>query len=205
MREAEDLYGFDEAQGASWGAVTAIKPEDKSDRRGGVGATIFVGVIAVVLVLALSQLPTNSPAPKAISALPDTNPHPGQGGFGQMIGNLIQSKTSGTLREDFHSGLSGWEGLEIDRFGLEPRKRRSSAQRFTALEAFHFPVQLRTRIPGPDRSQEHGLGLSRRRSAQLLRHQTGDDPARAAPQRRSGSLRGAGWAGARARGTAAAA
>jgi hypothetical protein len=112
IREAEDLYGFDETQGASWGAVTAIKPEDKSERRGGFGATIFVGVIAVVLVLALSQLHNNSPAPKAISALPDTNPHPDQGGLGQLIGNLIQSKTSGTLREDFHTGLSGWEGSQ---------------------------------------------------------------------------------------------
>jgi hypothetical protein len=109
IREAEDLYGFDETQGASWGTVTALKAEDKSDRRGGFGATIFVGIIAVVLVLALSQLHTNSPAPKAISALPDTNPHPDQGGFGQLIGNLIQSKTSGTLRDDFHTGLSGWE------------------------------------------------------------------------------------------------
>jgi len=112
VREAEDLYGFDETHGTSWRAVTAVKPEEKSERRGGFGITIFVGACALVLVLGVSQLPMNSPQGKAISPLPDTNPHPNQGGFGQLIGNLIQSKTSGTLRDDFHTGLSSWEGLK---------------------------------------------------------------------------------------------
>ena len=111
LREAEDLYGFDEVPETSWRVVTAVRPEDKSDRKAGMGTTIFVGLAVVVLVLVFSQLHTNAPGPKIISALPDTNPHPNQGGFGQMIGNLIQSQTSGTLRDDFHTGLSGWEGL----------------------------------------------------------------------------------------------
>jgi hypothetical protein len=109
IREAEDIYGFDDS---SWRVLSAVKPEEKSERKGGFGTTIFVGAIALVLVLGLSQLPTNSPAPKAVSPLPDTNPHPNQGGFGQVIGNLIQSKTSGTLRDDFHTGLSSWEGIK---------------------------------------------------------------------------------------------
>jgi hypothetical protein len=111
LREAEDLYGFDETQHASWRAVTAVKPEDKSDRRAGIGTSIFVGLTVVVLVLALSQMPASSPAAKAVSPLPDTNPHQNQGGFGHVVGNLIQSKTSGTLREDFRAGFSSWEGL----------------------------------------------------------------------------------------------
>jgi hypothetical protein len=111
LREAEDLYGFDETAGASWRVVTEIRPEDKVERKAGMGTSVFVGLTVMVLLLALSQLPKNSPGPRAISPLPDTNPHPNQGGFGQLIGNLIQSKTSGTLRDDFHTGLSGWEGL----------------------------------------------------------------------------------------------
>jgi hypothetical protein len=111
IREAEDLYGFGETHGATWRAVTAVKPEDKSERRAGMGTSIFVGITVVVLVLAVSQLPRNSSGARVVSALPHTNPHPTQSGFGQLIGNLIQSKTSGTLRDDFHTGLSGWEGL----------------------------------------------------------------------------------------------
>ena len=103
LREAEDLYGFD--------PTPNTRLEDKTERKAGIGTTIFVGLGAVVVVLAFSQLSMNSPAPKAISALPDTNPQPSQGGFGQLLGNLIQSKTSGTLRDDFHTGLTGWEGL----------------------------------------------------------------------------------------------
>ena len=102
VREAEDLYGFDHKRSL---------PDDKTERRGGTGTSILVGATVVVLVLALSQLPKNSTGPTAISRLPDTNPHPGQSGFGQVIGNIIQSKTSGTLRDDFHAGLSGWEGV----------------------------------------------------------------------------------------------
>jgi hypothetical protein len=102
LREAEDLYGFADTQSTTWRAVTAVQPEEKAERKSG---------IVVVLMLAVSQLPKNAAAPRAISPLPDTNLHPNQGGFGQLLGNLIQSKTSGTLRDDFHTGLSGWEGL----------------------------------------------------------------------------------------------
>jgi hypothetical protein len=108
VREAEDLYGFEQS---SWRTVTEIKPEDKADRKAGIGTTIFVGITAVALVLAFSRLPGNAPTPKSISALPD-NPRPNQSGFGQLIGNLIQSQTSQNLRDDFHTGLSGWEGLK---------------------------------------------------------------------------------------------
>jgi hypothetical protein len=111
LREAEDLYGFEETQLPTWRAVTARKPEDKSERRAGLGATIFVGLTVAVLILALSQLPKNSPAAKAISPLPD-NPRSAGGGIGQTISNLIQSQTSGTLHEDFHSGFSNWDGLK---------------------------------------------------------------------------------------------
>jgi hypothetical protein len=104
LREAEDLYGF--------GSNASVpKLEDKSERRAGFGATIFVGGAVAVLVLALSQMHSNSPVPKAISPLPD-NPHSNGGGFGQTIANLIQTQTSGTLREDFHSGFSNWDGLK---------------------------------------------------------------------------------------------
>jgi len=105
IREAEDLYGFDTQ-------VVLEDREDKPDRRAGMGTTIFVGIISLVCVLALSRLQGTSPGPKAVSALPDTNPHPNQGGFGQLLGNLIQSRTSTTLHDDFHAGFSGWEGLK---------------------------------------------------------------------------------------------
>jgi hypothetical protein len=111
LREAEDLYGFDDTQLPTWRAVIAPKPEDKSERRAGLGATIFVGVTIVVLLLALSQMPMGSPRAKAVSPLPD-NPRNNSGGIGQTISNLIQSQTSGTLREDFHSGFSNWESLK---------------------------------------------------------------------------------------------
>jgi hypothetical protein len=112
LREAEDLYGFDESQQPTWRMITRSKPEDKSDRKPGLGTSIFVGLTVVLLLIALSQLPVNAPAPKAaVSPLPDTNPHAATGGLGQMISNLIQNKGSGTLREDFHSGFGNWEGV----------------------------------------------------------------------------------------------
>lgn len=105
VREAEDLYGFDVV-------VNSAEKEDKPDRRAGLGTTIFVGITALVLVVGLSRVPMAAHAPKGVSALPDANPHTDQGGgFGQLLGNLIQTQTSSTLHDDFHSGLSGWEGI----------------------------------------------------------------------------------------------
>lgn len=115
QREAEDLYGFDETHGTSWRDLTSVQVEEKTERKAGMGSLIFVGMAALVAVLAFSQYPGRSPAPKAAApALPDTGLH-NQGGFGRLISNLIEKKASGTLRDDFRSGISGWEGLKVAR------------------------------------------------------------------------------------------
>ena len=111
VREAEDLYGIDETQLPTWRAVTQAKPEEKTGRPGA-SATVFAGLAVVFALLALSQLPMGGPAAKAISPLPDTNPHQSRFAFGQMIGNMLQNKGSGTLREDFHTGVANWEGFK---------------------------------------------------------------------------------------------
>lgn len=137
VREAEDLYGFDVA-------VNYEEKEDKPDRRAGLGTTIFVGVTTVLLVLGLSsRIPAPARAPKGVSALPDTHTNQG-GGFGQLLGNLIQTQTSSTLREDFHSGLSGWEGLRSmgSDWKLEAGNVRPSSLRLwkpsTSLSNYEF-------------------------------------------------------------------
>lgn len=113
LREAEDLYGFDESASTTLRNVTQVKTEDKSDRRSGHSATIFAALVVVFLILALSQLPMSAPSGgRPVSPMPDASPHASKGGFGQAIANLIQSKGSGTLREDFHGGLSNWEGFK---------------------------------------------------------------------------------------------
>jgi hypothetical protein len=112
VREAEDLYGFDDAQQLpTWRAITQVKREEKSGQKG-LSTTVFAGLAVVFVLLALSQLPMGAPAAKAISPLPDTNLHQSKSSFGQMIGNLLQSNGSGTLREDFHSGVANWEGFK---------------------------------------------------------------------------------------------
>ena len=40
---------------ATWRVVYAVQPEDKSDRKAGMGTSIFVGLTVIVLVLALSR------------------------------------------------------------------------------------------------------------------------------------------------------
>jgi hypothetical protein len=104
LREAEDLYGFNDT-------LPLPKVEDKTERRAGFGGIVFVGGVIVLLLLGLSRVSSNSPAPRAVSPLPD-NPRNSSGGFGQSIANLIQTQTSGTLREDFRSGVSNWDGLK---------------------------------------------------------------------------------------------
>jgi hypothetical protein len=111
MREAEDLYGFDGLQSTTWRSIVQAKPDEKMERRGGLGTTIFVGLAIVFLLLAVSQVPVSRPVQQAVSPLPDRNSQPGKSGFSRMIGNLIQNNGSGTLREDFRSGFGNWEGF----------------------------------------------------------------------------------------------
>lgn len=110
MRDAEDLYGLDRSRSLTWRAVTKVNPEEKEERRPGFGMTIFVSLSVVFLMLAISQLPTGGAATKSVSTLPDTGPQPSKHGFGQMVGSLMQSKASSTLRDDFHTGFGNWEG-----------------------------------------------------------------------------------------------
>jgi hypothetical protein len=112
LREAEDLYGFEDTRLPTWRSITQAKPEDKTERRSGFAATIFAGVAVLFLLLAMSQLPSGASSPKSISPVPEANLHGGQNGMGQLLSNMIQSKTSGTMREDFRGGFVNWEGLK---------------------------------------------------------------------------------------------
>lgn len=40
LREADDLYGFDTTEGHDWRSITAIRPEDRFERRGGMGLSV---------------------------------------------------------------------------------------------------------------------------------------------------------------------
>ncbi|HLK21788.1 MAG TPA: hypothetical protein VKT81_22720 [Bryobacteraceae bacterium] len=111
LREAEDLYGFDESRLPTWRAITQAKREEKTSSKG-LSTTVFAGLAVVFVLLAVSQLPMGAPKVKSISPLPDANPHQGTSGFGQFMSGLLQSKGSGTLREDFHSGVANWEGFK---------------------------------------------------------------------------------------------
>ena len=47
-----------------------------------------------------------------VSPLPDADRHASRGGIGQMLSNLIENRSTGTLREDFRTGFVDWEGLK---------------------------------------------------------------------------------------------
>jgi len=113
VREAEELYGYDEYQLPTWKAVTQAKREDKQSRSG-LSTMIFAAVAVVFVMLAASQLPSGGGASKplvSVSPIPDNSPHNAKGGFGQMLSNLVQHNGSGTLREDFRTGVANWEGF----------------------------------------------------------------------------------------------
>jgi hypothetical protein len=106
VREAEDLYGFDET--IAWKNITQTKPEEKGERRTGFATTIFAALAVVFVMLALSDLPTGPPR-AAVSPLPGSNPK-GVSGFGQTLNRLLSSKAA--MREDFQSGFGNWEGFK---------------------------------------------------------------------------------------------
>jgi hypothetical protein len=95
----------------SWRTVMQAKREDKEERKANYGATVFVALAIVVLFAALAQMPHSAPTPKAVSSQPDNSVRTPGHGIGETLGNLVQSKTSGSVRDDFRSGLSNWEGL----------------------------------------------------------------------------------------------
>jgi hypothetical protein len=111
LREAEDLYGFDSSQ-VSWRLVTAVKPEEKTERRSGYGAAVFMALAVTAIVLVFSHSPGGGPAAKPVSTLPDINPPPSQGGMARMISRLLGTQQTNSWRDDFRSGLGNWEGLK---------------------------------------------------------------------------------------------
>lgn len=111
VREAEDLYGFDESH-VTWRVLTQAAPDDKPQPRTGYAASIFFAVAVVIILLGLSQVRTSGPGGRVISPEPTANLHPTRGAIATLIGSLIETKGSGTLREDFRSGFANWEGLK---------------------------------------------------------------------------------------------
>lgn len=111
LREAEDLYGIEENQIPTWRSITQTKPEDKVERRTGYAATVVACMAVVFLLLAFAQFPGGNSAPRSASALPEPNLHPSRSGVSEMLSSL-QSKTAGTLREDFSAGVMNWDGLK---------------------------------------------------------------------------------------------
>ena len=114
IRDAEDLYGVEEIHGPTWGTITALKRDEKEERKGGLGTTIFVAMGVVVLMAGLAQMPQGTPPPKAVSALPKNSANRSSGGIFQSLGNLAQSTTSTNLHDDFRAGLNNWEGRTAD-------------------------------------------------------------------------------------------
>lgn len=111
IREAEELYGLDDANTVSFRTVMQAKGEEKQERRSGYGTSLFVSMAIVFILLALTQVSNDTPAAKPVSALPDAHAQNSKGGFGKMLTGLIQSKTSGSMHEDFRTGFANWEGL----------------------------------------------------------------------------------------------
>jgi hypothetical protein len=114
LRDAEDLYGVEDVHLPTWGTITALKRDEKEERKGGLGATIFVAMGVVVLMAGLAQMPQGTPPPKAVSALPKNSTNKSSGGIFQTLGNLAQSSTSTNLHDDFRAGLNNWEGHSSD-------------------------------------------------------------------------------------------
>ena len=114
LREVEDQTGYDDFHVPSWRNITQTRSEDKTERRPGHSTTVFATLAVVFLLLALSQLPVGGPPTRSgsVSTLPDGGPNSGKGGFLQSMSNMIQSKTSSTLHEDFKSGMGNWEGFQ---------------------------------------------------------------------------------------------
>lgn len=112
LREAEELYGFDDLS-IPLHSITNARPEEKTERRSGYGATIFFGAAVVIVLLAFSRAPTAMPASHAVSPLPSASlKQEEQGVWARLIANLIQTGGSATLHDDFRSGLADWEGLK---------------------------------------------------------------------------------------------
>ena len=111
LREAEDLYGYDENRLPTWRNITEVTPEEKAERRGVYATTVFATMAIVFVLLALSDLPGMNSGPRQAAPVGGPGIHQTKGGFGQTLTNLIQSKAPTTLHEDFKAGFGNWEGL----------------------------------------------------------------------------------------------
>jgi hypothetical protein len=103
LRDVEDLYGPD----AHWKLVDPPK-----NAKPGYATTVFAVLGVTFLLLAVSDLPMSAPQPIAsVSTSPrGKGSAAGGNGLGSLLGGLVRSGTYSTAREDFHTGLSDWQG-----------------------------------------------------------------------------------------------
>jgi hypothetical protein len=112
FRDAEELYGVEEMNSPTWGTITQLKRDEKEERKGGFGTTIFVALGVVLLFAAMAQMQQGpAPSAKVVSALPKNSTSTQSGGIFQTLGNLVQSQASSNLHDDFHAGLNNWEAV----------------------------------------------------------------------------------------------
>src|SRR5689334_15174094 len=105
LRDAEDLYGPD----AGWSVSRQLPEKTAKEGRPGQATTVFALLAIAFLLVAVSDLPVTSST--YVSPLPSNGKQAPHSSFGSTIGNLVNIGSSGTVRDDFRSGLGNWEGL----------------------------------------------------------------------------------------------
>jgi hypothetical protein len=112
LRESEDLGEYDLPLVTSWRAKNATG--SKAESRPGQAATVFALLAITFMLLAIADLPMSSSPPaggRASNSAPEA-PKPSRGGgLRDVLGGVIRSRAPITLKDDFRSGLSHWEGL----------------------------------------------------------------------------------------------
>ena len=105
LRDAEDLYGPE----AGWSVSRQLPEKTAKEGRPGQATTVFALLAIAFLLVAVSDLPVTTST--YVSPLPSNGKQTSQGGLGSTIGGLVNIGSSGTVRDDFRSGLGNWEGL----------------------------------------------------------------------------------------------
>jgi len=115
----------------------------KERAAGSFATTVFASLAVVFVIVAVTSLPDGRLGRRTIAfQCSGSESAPAGGGISATLGKLIQSSTSATLHDDFHTGFGNWKASKSLTSDWSANAGEVASGILAAVETIYQPFQL---------------------------------------------------------------